>query len=88
MRSVKPQESGHRTDEEHIIHVFGAADITAMLRGAGFSVRRLRGYGEMKVLPGRSVYIARKTLSTDLPHSFLQAPQDRHLPFAADDVHG
>jgi SAM-dependent methyltransferase len=54
---------GHfrRIDERHGLRLYRPADMTRALRDAGFRVRRLRGYGDLRFGPGWAGFIATKS---------------------------
>jgi SAM-dependent methyltransferase len=49
-----------RTDEVHRQHLYRGADIEHLLRAAGFTVRRRRGYGDLRYAHGTNVFLAGK----------------------------
>jgi SAM-dependent methyltransferase len=49
-----------RDDEVHRLRLFTRAEIVADLRGLGFRVRSLRGYGPLRFGPGHLGFLARK----------------------------
>lgn len=49
-----------RREEIHCQRLYSRSEMAAMLRQASFSVRLLRGYGEMRFLPGHCGCLARK----------------------------
>lgn len=49
-----------RSEETHQIRLYRSAEIAASLRRAGFAVKRLRGYGEMRFARGHVGFLARK----------------------------
>jgi SAM-dependent methyltransferase len=49
-----------RSTETHVVHLFRAADIARELRGVGFRVRILRGYGALKFRKAQVGFIATK----------------------------
>jgi SAM-dependent methyltransferase len=51
-----------RSHEEHRLRLFTRPELTGKLRGAGFRVRLLRGYGPMRFPPGLIGFLARKPL--------------------------
>lgn len=49
-----------RSDEEHRLRLYKAAEVARDLRRAGFNVRILRSYGEFRLLGRRAAFLARK----------------------------
>ncbi|MEW6130901.1 MAG: class I SAM-dependent methyltransferase [Acidobacteriota bacterium] len=49
-----------RSDETHRIHLFAPGDLADELRQAGFQVKIIRAYGELKFRKGLNGFIARK----------------------------
>jgi SAM-dependent methyltransferase len=49
-----------RDHEVHEQRLLGTAEITTLLRDAGFRVRRLRGYGPLPFGPGHAGFLARR----------------------------
>ncbi len=56
----KADERYGRTDEVHRQRLYGAADIAAKLRCAGFRVRVARGYGRYRLPKAHAAFVARK----------------------------
>lgn len=56
----KVGEIYRRTDERHVQRVYKRREVEQMLRGAGFSVRALRRYGEYELAPRRLAFRARR----------------------------
>jgi SAM-dependent methyltransferase len=54
--------SYRRSDESHVLHLYKAPVVTGLLQEAGFKVRRLRGYGELR-FRGLPAFLARKPLN-------------------------
>lgn len=48
-----------RSDEEHVLRLYDPAEVAERLRRAGFRVRRLRGYGDLR-FPGWTAFLATK----------------------------
>jgi SAM-dependent methyltransferase len=59
----KRGQSYFRAEEVHILQLYRRSDIAAELRGAGFRVRTLSGYGEQPMLAGCVGFMARKPLA-------------------------
>ena len=53
-------DSYRRSDEHHVLRLYRPLEVTTTLRGAGFSVRRLGGYGEFRFGPGWYGFLARR----------------------------
>jgi SAM-dependent methyltransferase len=49
-----------RSDEEHQQRLYAGAVIERLLRAAGFTVRRMRSYGELRYRQGTNVFLAGK----------------------------
>ena len=49
-----------RSEQTHRLRVYRRAEIAALLRAAGFSVRHLRGYGRLKLDGGHAAILARR----------------------------
>ncbi|MBP1597580.1 MAG: methyltransferase family protein [Acidobacteria bacterium] len=49
-----------RTDETHRLRLYDAARVAGGLRAIGFSVRVLRGYGQLRFVRGHAAFLARK----------------------------
>lgn len=49
-----------RSAETHVVKLYRRAAIAALLRRAGFSVKMLRGYGQMRFAQGHVGFLARK----------------------------
>lgn len=49
-----------RSDEVHRQRLYKSADVARELRGAGFRVQTLRGYGQYRLPPAHAGFIARK----------------------------
>lgn len=49
-----------RGEETHRIKILKASFIVRELEKAGFRVRNFRGFGKVKLMPGRSAFVARK----------------------------
>ncbi|MEO1496408.1 MAG: class I SAM-dependent methyltransferase [Planctomycetota bacterium] len=60
--TFRRQEDGdyRRNEETHRLRVFSIAQMSAWLREAGFRVRTRRGYGDYRLGPRQSVFIATK----------------------------
>ena len=56
----KAGECYRRTDEVHRLQLYGAADIAARLRRAGFRVLVARGYGRYRLPKAHAAFVARK----------------------------
>jgi SAM-dependent methyltransferase len=50
-----------RDHELHVLRLYPRREIEASLRAAGFRVRPLGGYGELRLAPGHIAFCARKT---------------------------
>lgn len=50
-----------RSDEVHVVQVYDRRRLADALREAGFTVRAMAGYGRQASLPGRTVFVARKS---------------------------
>jgi SAM-dependent methyltransferase len=53
-------EHYRRDHEVHRLRLYPEEDVTQMLRGAGFSVRTVRAYGELDLPAGLTGFVARK----------------------------
>jgi len=51
-----------RSDERHRVRLFAAAELAGALRRAGFSVRRLSGYGRLAFGPDQAGFVARRSV--------------------------
>lgn len=51
-----------RGEEVHVLQLYGRSEVADELRGAGFRVRTLSGYGEQTMLVGCVAFMARKPL--------------------------
>jgi SAM-dependent methyltransferase len=49
-----------RTRETHRLRLYRSSDVSAELRGAGFTVRILRAYGSMRLPPAHAAFVATK----------------------------
>ena len=50
-----------RSDEVHVVQVYDRRRLAEALREAGFTVRSMTGYDRPASLPGRTVFVARKS---------------------------
>lgn len=55
------EDSWRRSEETHRVQLYKSTTIAYMLRKAGFAVRIMRGYGDLRFRPGHAGFIARKT---------------------------
>jgi SAM-dependent methyltransferase len=59
--SFRQVGGAYRRDfEEHRLRLYRPAEMMSTLRRAGFSVRQLAGYGELRFGPGHAAFLARK----------------------------
>jgi SAM-dependent methyltransferase len=49
-----------RTEETHTLKLYEAGRVAKELRGIGFKIRVLRGYGRVRFGPGHAAFVARK----------------------------
>ncbi len=58
-RKVRGRE--RRSDEVHVVNIYGKQRVAASLRRAGFAVRSMAAYDRHASYPGRTVFVARKS---------------------------